>query len=338
MLHQISQKILRFVRGRFSSTPYSILSAPLSEGGLDCPSLVHRRLAYDAKYVSDLISAPLDSLWKQWGRADLLYASHNGTPDKQRRRPLQPLIQHTNITLKLLEPCLRQAHVSLKALGFNIECAFPSVDARNAMLVSYHPALPMPMPRRAAVLSHFGIRTVEQLVAPLYMSAARRRARGIMSVAALTRAHSIVLQELCLTGWHPEWHLPNCQRLLGGVRIWPSMKGPYGCICILSDNPSIWARHSGLRRFFPSRIRGGRPGFQPGVTEVFPLPPPLLPHRLVRPRWTPQSTYGQTAPPSITGGTTVLPGPLGSPMRAFSTTPRSPVLSLPITSRRSWQS
>ena len=80
VLIQISQKILRFVRGRFSSAPYSILSAPLSEGGLDCPSLVHRRLAYDAKFVGDMISAPLDVPWKVWARADLQFASHNGTP------------------------------------------------------------------------------------------------------------------------------------------------------------------------------------------------------------------------------------------------------------------
>ena len=39
VLKHISQSILGFVRGRFSCAPYSILSAPLREGGLDCPSL-----------------------------------------------------------------------------------------------------------------------------------------------------------------------------------------------------------------------------------------------------------------------------------------------------------
>jgi len=44
VLRSILQKILGFVRGQFSMAPYSLMSAPLSEGGLDCPSLAHCKL------------------------------------------------------------------------------------------------------------------------------------------------------------------------------------------------------------------------------------------------------------------------------------------------------
>ena len=273
VLRQISQKILRFVRGRFSSAPYSILSAPLSEGGLDCPSLSQRRLAYDAKFVGDMISAPLDSLWKLWARADLSFASHNGTPAKHKRVPLQPLLQHAHVTLKHLEPRLRQAYVSLRTLGYNIECSFPSASTRRAMLISYHPALPMPTPRRAKLLSHFGIETVQQLSTPLNKAALRRRSTADMSLPSFERARNALLKNLRLSSWLPDWHLPDRQLLLGNVRIWPSMKGPYGCVRILSSSPSLWTPRSGLRRYYPSKVRGGRPGFQPLVTRVFPLLP-----------------------------------------------------------------
>ena len=44
ILHKMSAAINRYVRGKFSSMPYSFLSAPISEGGLDCPSLVQEKL------------------------------------------------------------------------------------------------------------------------------------------------------------------------------------------------------------------------------------------------------------------------------------------------------
>ena len=275
ILHQISQKILRFIRGRFCSAPYSILSAPISEGGLDCPSLVHRRLAYDAKYVGDMISAPLDTQWKCWTRADLQHASHNGTPRKDRRVPLQPLLQHAHVTLKLLEPRLRQAYVSLRKLGYNVECAFPSKAARNAMPSCYHPALPLPMPRRAALLSHFNLTSIGRLFNPLNKVNAGKRARGPWTLSSLIATRELLLNELYPMAWYPDWHLPDHQILCGDIKIWPAMDGPYGCIRFLSAHPSMWAARSGLRLYFPSRVRGGRRGFQPRVTKKFPLPPPL---------------------------------------------------------------
>ena len=142
ILKRISQSILGFVRGRFSCAPYSILSAPLREGGLDCPSLVHRCQAYDAKFIGDLISAPLDVPWKVWTMADLRQASlSSAAPNPSSWHP-NPLTQHAFLALKKLDPRVRQSIVSLRSLGYNIQCAFPSSEACADMPSLLHPMLP----------------------------------------------------------------------------------------------------------------------------------------------------------------------------------------------------
>lgn len=103
MLNKISGPIMRFVCGRFSLMPYSMLAAPLSKGGLNCPSLKDRKLAYNAKFFSDLILSPHDSLWKLWTCADLLQVSnYHSSPIGT--IPVDPLTQRSHTTLKLLEP------------------------------------------------------------------------------------------------------------------------------------------------------------------------------------------------------------------------------------------
>jgi len=108
VLKQISQKILHFVWGRFSMAPYTMLSAPLEEGGIDCLSLAQRRLAYDAKFFADLVSRPHKVAWKWWTTADLIQASsHTQTKGEPLGAPLNPLLQHAHVTLKRLEPRVR---------------------------------------------------------------------------------------------------------------------------------------------------------------------------------------------------------------------------------------
>ena len=96
LLHVASQAILCFVHGHNSTMPYSLLSAPLSEGGLDCPSLMHRKLAYDTKFIADSISTPLDTPWKLWLHADLSQAAFLTTCLRATHKPtgLNPLLQH----------------------------------------------------------------------------------------------------------------------------------------------------------------------------------------------------------------------------------------------------
>ena len=169
---------------------------------------------------------------------------------------------------------MTQAYVSLRTLGYNVECTFPSVAARNAMPSCYHPALPMPMPHRTALLTHFRLITVKRLLAPIQRQAARRLARGPWTLPYLQRTCSHILVDLSLSAWSPDLHFPDRQLLHGGAKLWPAMDGPYGCIRILSDHPSLWAARSGLHQYFPSQVRGGRRGFQPKVVRPFPLLPP----------------------------------------------------------------
>ena len=75
LLQRISNAIQRFVRGTYSAAPYRLLESPLRDGGLNCPSLRTRKLAYDAKFFSDLISGPADLPWRSWTYADLDLAS-----------------------------------------------------------------------------------------------------------------------------------------------------------------------------------------------------------------------------------------------------------------------
>ena len=165
ILKRISQSILGFVRGRFSCAPYSILSAPLREGSLDCPSLIHRCRAYDAKFIGDLISAPLDVPWKVWTMADLTQASLSSALHIPSSWHPNPLLQHSFLTLKKLDPRVRQSIVSLRLLDYNIQCAFPSADARADMPSLLHPMLPASLSSGSGVplLRSIGATTVSLL-------------------------------------------------------------------------------------------------------------------------------------------------------------------------------
>ena len=95
ILHKLSNIILRFVRGSYSSAPYNLLESPLSAGGLNCPSLISQALAYDAKFMSDLISGLATSPWRAWTFTDLDLASvFNSSSRKQDfPGPFNPLLQ-----------------------------------------------------------------------------------------------------------------------------------------------------------------------------------------------------------------------------------------------------
>jgi hypothetical protein len=141
MLHKISNSICRFICGCYSNAPFSILSAPLALGGMNCPSLKECKLAHDAKFIGDLISLPLDLPWKDWTHMDLFLTSTN--PSRQDSVHLNPLLQLSITKLSSLEPCIRNAFISCHDLCYDISCAFPSLAARRDMPSTYHPALPL---------------------------------------------------------------------------------------------------------------------------------------------------------------------------------------------------
>jgi len=66
VLRRISNRIMNFVRGKFSAMAYNTLEASLEEGGLNTPSLTTRKQAADLKFLSDLITGDQKVPWKQW--------------------------------------------------------------------------------------------------------------------------------------------------------------------------------------------------------------------------------------------------------------------------------
>jgi len=188
MLNKITNSVCRFVRGPYSHMPYSFLSAPLSRGGLNCPSLKERKLAYDAKFMGDLISEPLNLPWKAWAHTDLSCASSK--PGKLPGTDLNPLLQRSMVRLSSLEPRLRHAYVSCRVLRYDVSCAFPSLAARLDMPSTYHPAVPLRANRFSDDLVRRHVTTVGHLTWPgtkLTRAAADPmpfRQRGLLGSAA----------------------------------------------------------------------------------------------------------------------------------------------------------
>ena len=141
LLNKITSTICRFVWGTYSHLPYAFLSTPLALGGLNCPSLKERKLAYDAKFMSDLISPPFDVNWKLWTMADL--SATSSKPGKIPGLSINPLLQRSIVKLSDLEPWVRHAYISCRTLRYDVSCAFPSMAACMDMPSTYHPAMPL---------------------------------------------------------------------------------------------------------------------------------------------------------------------------------------------------
>ena len=249
-LGKLSRAVSAFVRGRFSLTPYNLICAPLSEGGLNCPSLHQRKLAYDAKFVSDLLTAPLDVPWKVWTRADLVQASgHRPLQQPGYHHRVDPLLQHAFTRLGDLEPRLRQAYVSARTLRYNITSAFPSSEARSSMPLLFHPAIPPRLSRAPdALLLNWDSRK------PSW----RHRVGRIM--ASLDSS---------------PWHLrPSPPSLADpdSVSVTPRHDSALDCARILSGPASLLYAQSGIgkRLFYGDRTRRS-------AYRDYPLPPLSLP-------------------------------------------------------------
>ena len=165
LLRKINNVIQRFVRGSYSSAPYWMLEAPLSSGGLNCPSLASRKLAYDAKFISDLISGPADHPWRAWTFADLSQASvfHSSAKPNTFPGPFNPLLQSCHCRYTMLEPRVRAAWASIRALRYDVRCAFPSRAAILGMPSLLHPSRRIYGLSRLKCLVSTGLTTVGHL-------------------------------------------------------------------------------------------------------------------------------------------------------------------------------
>lgn len=257
---------MRFVRGRYSTAPYSFLEPPLSAGSLNCPSLVTRKHAYDLKLLSDLVSGPQEAPWRVWMMHDLGLST---TPDHRfSHLGLNPFLQNSHTRFYRCLPdgssqCtmsdrLSDAFATSRMVGIDPRCAFPSLWACLDYPILCHPALPKISTSR----SHDRLTSLNiSSVGDLLTATTRRLPRPIQRVI------SCLLTQFSLTPWDPSF-VDN--RRSDSLNIWPAMRNPSGCIRFLTTPYSIVTTSEQL-------LLDHSP-FQPYLAPRNPvLPPPARP-------------------------------------------------------------
>ena len=167
MLSRIGNKIMNFVRGKFSAMAYKTLEAPLAEGGLNTPSLATRKMAADLKFLSDLITGDQKVPWRQWTWMDLKMASSSSRAGTH--GGLNPFLQQAYTKPSLLQGRVSQAFLTARKFGLDLVCAAPSTAARMNAPILNHPALPRPSSQRFGKLldlKRIGVSKVVHLYAP----------------------------------------------------------------------------------------------------------------------------------------------------------------------------
>jgi len=134
MLCKISNRVMGFMRGKFSAMPYGTLEAPLEEGGLNNPSLMIRKYACDLKFLSDLITGDQTTPWKKWTWMDLKLASTSSCAGKY--HGLNPFIQLAYTKPSLLQDRVSQAFLTVQKFGLDLSSNVPSFLARQHATVS----------------------------------------------------------------------------------------------------------------------------------------------------------------------------------------------------------
>jgi len=263
-LSRISGKISRFVRGGFSLMPYTSLESPIREGGLGCPSFRSRKMAYDLRFLSQLITGPQKPLWKRWVWADLRSASSS-----TRRGDignLNPLLQRSHTKVSLLSDRLRQAFTTARKVGLDVECKFPSQAARDGAPATYHAAILKQSSQSSGCLKSHGVRNMGSVFSPPLTA---------MSCEVCKKVIALLQRNMSASAWSPlstfgacEIPPEECSEIPAPV-IWPAMNGPLGCIRILTVPVSIVATDDQIRA-----AQKGR-----GRAHLIPYPKKLRPVR-----------------------------------------------------------
>ena len=139
ILRRISNRIMGFVRGKFSTMSYKTLEAPLAEGGINNPSLITRKYAVDLKFFSDLVTGDQTVSWKKWTWMDLKMASSSSRAGTY--GGLNPLIQQAYTMPSLLQDRVSQAFTTVRLFGLDLASSAPSLAARRQAQLLNHPAL-----------------------------------------------------------------------------------------------------------------------------------------------------------------------------------------------------
>jgi len=263
MLTKLSNLINRFVRGRYSLLPYRMLAPPLAKGGLNFPSLKHRKEAYDLKFLGDLTQGDQSLPWKAWTHADLRRASTvtqstkpmnpNRYPKSQAlHRNLDPILQRAHTKYGDLEPRVLHAITAARRARVNIQSCAPSAQARSSAPAEYHHATTGFAASRNSNLSLRSITTVGQLVRPTLTG--RRYGRLLRSHTLVEytpsedentdpyrilpweappeeqRARERLLSILLLTDWHPQRGPRANNRPQGKIAAWQDQTDIRDCL------------------------------------------------------------------------------------------------------------
>jgi len=128
ILRRISNRIMGFVRGKFSAMSYGTLEAPLEEGGLNNPSLLTRKYATDLKFFSDLVTGDQTVPWKKWTWMDLKMASTSSRAGTY--GGMNPFLQQAYTKPTLLQSRVSQAFTTARRFGLDMTSSAPSMAAR----------------------------------------------------------------------------------------------------------------------------------------------------------------------------------------------------------------
>ena len=268
MLNKIGNKIMNFVRGKFSAMAYKTLEAPLAEGGLNTPSLATRKMATDLKFLSDLVTGDQTVPWKQWTWMDLKMASTSSRAGTY--GGLNPFLQQAHTMPSLLQSRVSQAFLTARKFGLDMVCAAPSIAARMGVPVLNHPALPRPGSQRFKKLLGLrdnGVREVVHLYAPPPL-----RGTGLKKTV-------LAMKELVHeSSWSPLRNLGS----LGtheSVNIWPNMDGPLGCVRIFTAPKSIIVGRVITDAYKITRVRDHMVGYSPAALPTRRVADPIIHER-----------------------------------------------------------
>jgi len=268
ILNKLSALINRFVRGRYSLLPYRMMAPPLAEGGLNFPSLKHRKEAYDLKFLGDLTQGDQSLPWKAWTHADLRRAStamqstERMNPNRYPKsralhRNLDPILQRAHTKYGDLEPRVRHAVMAARRARVNLQSCTPSAQAHSSTPAEYHHATTGLVASRNSNLSLRSITTVRQLVRPTLSG--RRHGRLLKSHTPIEytpseeentdplcilpweappeeqRAREWLLSILLLTDWHPQRDHRAANRPQGKIATWQDQADIRDCLRAYTD-------------------------------------------------------------------------------------------------------
>jgi len=254
VLSRLGNRIMSFVRGKFSAMAYKTLEAPLVEGGLNTPSLTTRKMAADLKFLSDLITGDQKVPWKQWTWMDLKMASASSRAGTH--GGLNPFLQQAYTKPSLLQGRVSQAFMTARKFRLDVACTAPSLAARMNAPILNHPALPRPGSQRFGKLLGLracGVRKVVHLYAPPALRGTGLK-KTVSAMKEQVHASSwLPLRDLGAVGVHPS------------ANIWPGMDGPLGCIRVFTAPKSIIAGRVVKDAYKRTRVRDRMVDYTPAA-------------------------------------------------------------------------